>query len=236
MTEDTNDVQAASSGPLPYYLMQGRGDVLRKIAEVRKALGNLKAKKKDGVKFKVRSADELNDKLRPLCAEHGLLIYPSRADGSGFPVEDGTLASVNLTLRIQALSDGSYIDVCGFGLGADNQDKAGGKAGTYAWKAALIQTFLAGGAEDTDDTDTPITGGVKKKGTAVKVTIESVREDLANLKTPDDKALFVEVARRAGKLNEADQQKVMDDFEAARARLGMPSRRPQQPQPSAPSA
>jgi hypothetical protein len=201
------------------------GDVLQKIAAVREKLGNLKAKKKDGVKFKVRSAEELNDKLRGLAIEQGLLIYPREAAGTGFPVEDGTLASVNLSLRIQAVSDGSYVDVCGFGLGADTQDKAGGKAMTYAWKAALIQTFLAGGAEDTDDSDTPIPGGVKKRG-AGKPTVEGIRADLAALQSPEG---FREVALRAAKLSFEQQQQLMDDFAAARQKLGLPAKGSTQP-------
>lgn len=209
------------------YPVPGTGDVLKKIAAVREKLGILKAKKKDGVKFKVRSADELNDKLRPLALEEGLLIYPVGCNGQGYAVEDGTLASVNLVLRIQALTDNSYVDVCGFGLGADSQDKAGGKAGTYAWKAALVQTFLAGGADDTDDTDTPIKNGVRaKKAGATKVTVDSIRTALGDLLTPADAPKFRPIAELAGKLSMEDQKLIMDDFAAARVRLGFPAKTP----------
>lgn len=230
MTESTEAVPTPAAPWSPY------GDVLQKIADVRKALGNLKAKKKDGVKFKVRSAEELNDKLRPLAIEHGLLIYPTTVLGSGYPVEDGTLASINLTIRIQALSDGSYIDVAGFGLGADNQDKAGGKAMTYGWKAALIQTFLAGGADDTDDTDTPIKGGVKAKTGRAKVTSDTVKAALAELQTPGDAPKFRDVAMLASKLSKEEQEVIMDDFAAARQRLGMPARSAAPTAPPTPAA
>jgi hypothetical protein len=197
-----------------------RGDVLAKLAALRLRVGNLKAKKKDGVKFKVRSADELADKLRKAAQEEGLLIYPVCAQGKGYPVEDGTLAEVNLTLRIQALTDGSYIDVMGFGLGADTQDKAGGKAGTYAWKAALVQTLLAGGAEDTDDTDTPIPGGVKARGTrsAPKLTPDDVKKELLGIQS---EAAFRDLASRARVLSFEQQKALVDDFKAARIRLGL---------------
>lgn len=155
--------------------------VFGKLAELRRQVGTLKAKKKDGVRFKVRSLDELIDKVRPAADELGLLIYPVRAKGQGHVVEDGTLAECTVTVRITALADGSYLEVEGFGLGADSQDKAGGKAGSYAFKQALIQTLLAGGAEDTDDTDTPIKGGVRKRAPgpsyeAVKAAFEGVPE------------------------------------------------------------
>lgn len=232
--DDATPTVTAAATPAPWHPYgPSAGDVLGKIAEVRKALGNLKAKKKDGVKFKVRSAEELNDKLRPLAIEHGLLIYPVTAFGTGYAVEDGTLATLNLTLRIQALSDGSYIDIAGFGLGADSQDKAGGKAMTYGWKAALIQTFLAGGADDTDDTDTPIKGGVKAKTGRVKITSDTVKAELATLLTPGDAPRFRDVAMMASKLSKEEQEVIMNDFAAARQRLGLPARQAPSTTPAA---
>lgn len=191
-------------------------DVLAKVAELRKKVGVLKAKKKEGVKFKVRSAEDLNDKIRPLADELGLLIYPVAANGNGYPVEDGTLASVNLTLRIQAISDGSFIDAHGFGLGADSQDKAGGKASTYAWKSILVQTLLAGGAEDTDDTDTPIKGGVKKKGAAP--SMEAVKQALADAA---DKDAYDAAIADVRKMAAEKQLEMVDTIKAAKARLGI---------------
>jgi hypothetical protein len=206
MSEATGSSTAAEGMPAIYGL----------LAKLRKQVGVIKAKKKEGVKFKVRSAEDLADKLRAAADELGILIYPIESFGKGYPVEDGTLAEVNLKLRVQAINDGSYIDVCGFGLGADNQDKAGGKAGTYAWKTALIQMLLAGGAEDTDDTDTPIQGGVKKKGTAAKTTPADVK---AALEAVMDKAGF-DAALALAKNLTMDQQKAMvEDFKAARARI-----------------
>lgn len=191
------------------------GDVLGKLAELRKRVGVLKGKKKEGVKFKVRSAEELNDRLRPLCDELGLLIFPVEATGAGFPVEDGTLASVNLTLRIVALSDGSFLDVKGFGLGADSQDKAGGKASTYAWKSILIQTLLAGGAEDTDDTDTPIKGGVRAK-TAGKPSAASAKEAV---QSAQDQQAYDAAIALVRQLPAPAQLDLVDDIKAAKLRV-----------------
>jgi hypothetical protein len=121
------------------------------------------------------------DKIRPIANELGLLIYPCRAEGKGHVVDNGTLAEVTLTIRVQDAETGDYIEVAGFGLGADNQDKAGGKAGTYAFKQALVQALLAGGAEDTDDSDTPIQGGVRPRQPAKPVAVapEAVRAAIA---------------------------------------------------------
>ena len=49
---------------------------------------------------------------------------------------------------------GESIEICGYGHGIDPQDKAAGKAQTYALKNALLYTFLTpvGAIEDTDST------------------------------------------------------------------------------------
>lgn len=147
------------------------GRILALWLELRKFVGVVAAKKKDGVKFKVRSAEDLIDKVREKANELGILIYPYAVQGKGHVVEDGTLAEQTLSVKVQAVEDGSILAFEGFGLGADNQDKAGGKAGTYAFKQALIQALLAGGKDnakalgvaDTDDSDAPIDGGVRPR-------------------------------------------------------------------------
>lgn len=161
------------------------GAILELWRQLRIQCGTLQAKKKDGVKFKVRAAEDLIDKIAGAANDLGILIYPSQVDGKGHVVEDGTLAELNMVVIAQAISDGSKLSFMGFGLGADNQDKAGGKAGTYAFKQALVQALLAGGGEakakakarggsdavataDTDDSDTPIPGGVKRPTGKVK--------------------------------------------------------------------
>lgn len=160
---DVNGMLLTAEGEKP-------GKILGLWLELRKTVGTVAAKKKDGVKFKVRSAEDLIDQTRAKANELGILIYPRVKNAKGHVVEDGTLAEQELEVWAQAVEDGSQLMFGGFGLGADNQDKAGGKAGTYAFKAALIQALLAGGSGtakalgviDTDDSDTPIPGGVRK--------------------------------------------------------------------------
>jgi hypothetical protein len=147
------------------------GDILKLWLELRKAVGNVALKQKPGMKFKTRAATDTYDQVRQAADELGILIYPHEAKGQGMVVDSGTLCDVNLTIICQAASDGSCIAIAGYGQGADTQDKAGGKAGTYAFKQALIQACLAGGEKtpkkdripDTDDDDAPIAGGVKPK-------------------------------------------------------------------------
>ena len=68
---------------------------------------------------------------------------------------------------------GESIEICGYGHGIDPQDKAAGKAQTYALKNALLYTFLTpvGAIEDTDSThsDTiPVPQPKPKKAPAKK--------------------------------------------------------------------
>jgi hypothetical protein len=154
--------------------------------KLRASVGVLQAKQKQGMKFKTRSSEDLIDAVRGKANTLGILIYPTETSGQAFVVEDGTLASVNLRIIAQAVEDGSRIQIAGFGLGADSQDKAGGKAGTYAFKAALIQALLTAGSEnakalgvvDTDDSDTPIEGGVKPKTRAKAITSDVAETEL----------------------------------------------------------
>jgi hypothetical protein len=202
------------------------GNVYEKFAELRKQVGVLKAKVKQGVKFKVRSADELADRVRPEADRLGLLIYPVGVEAKGHVVDSGTLAEATVTLRIKSISDGSYFDVVGFGLGADNQDKAGGKAGTYAWKSALVQALIAGGEKDTDDSDTPIQGGVRPRPPAGAArpavpgkTPEEVRSMVAEAAAAKDGTKLRAAIDAARGLNQADQDALTPAIREAAAAI-----------------
>lgn len=149
------------------------GKILALWLQLRKRVGNVALVQKQGMKFKTRAATETYDKVREAADELGILIYPHEGKGEGKVIESGTLCDVQLNIIAQAVEDGSCLSIFGYGLGADTQDKAGGKAGTYAFKQALIQACLAGGEKapkkdkaitvDTDDDDAPIPDGVKPK-------------------------------------------------------------------------
>lgn len=194
------------------------GAILQLWAKVRAAVGVVELKKKNGMKFETRASTDLMDKLAAACAEHGVLVYPGRGTGKSVLADNGTMADVELVVVAQAIEDGSRIEFFGYGQGADTQDKAGGKAGTYAFKQACIQALLAGGTKapkshripDTDDTDTPIEGGVRKKSgkpgfEQVKAELEAAQDEpayraaLANLKAANapDQVKLAPIAREA---------------------------------------
>lgn len=135
-------------------------EIHAKMIALRASVGGLKAKiKRDGPSFAVKSAAELVAKVRTAADELGLVMIPVIVSAKSLDVAKGTGADVVMTIRVCA-ADGSYMDLGGYGQGADSQDKAGGKAVTYAWKVALIYGLLLPDKDmvDTDDDGTP--GGV----------------------------------------------------------------------------
>jgi hypothetical protein len=206
------------------------GAILRQWAELVRNTDSLPRRDKPGVKFKVRDASELVDKLRVITNSLGIIIYPGVAThGEGKVVEDGTLADVNMVLIAQSTEDGSMLGFGGYGQGADNQDKAGGKAMTYAAKAILIQAAQLGGSKtakalgihDTDDTDTPIKGGVKPK--TEKPTLAKLTLQLEEVESEDD---YLELRPTLQALNPEDQQALTPAILAAKKRAGMPLPQP----------
>ena len=186
----------------------------------------LQRRKKEGVRFLVRDASELVDKIRAATNSLGIIIYPGVAThGEGKVVEDGTLADVNMMLIAQAVEDGSMLGFGGYGQGADSQDKAGGKAMTYAHKAILIQAAQLGGSKtakalgvhDTDDTDTAIKGGVKPKTEKTSLTALSVK--LEEVETEED---YKELRPLLQALSPEDQTTLTPGILAAKKRAGMP--------------
>ena len=137
--------------------------IVEGIRSLRAYIGGIQAKpSKDqyGPKFPVKSAKELFNKLAQALHDLNMLAYVVDQQFTHFPYEytakdgnkkTGTCIHVKSTVRIAA-SDGSHIDVVGSGHGRDNEDKAGGKASTYATKDALLKGLCIG-EEDIDDTD-----------------------------------------------------------------------------------
>ncbi len=204
------------------------GKILELWAKVRAQVGVVEAKRKQGMKFDTRASTDLMDKLSQACNDHGVLVYPTRGNSKGIVVEDGTLADVELTVVAQAIEDGSRLEFYGYGQGADNQDKAGGKAGTYAFKQACIQALLAGGTKapksgripDTDDTDTPIEGGVRAKtGKPKAPTFDAV---CAALEDARDEAGYRLALADLKLASPADQVKLAPIAHTARARCIIP--------------
>lgn len=141
------------------------------LLKLREEVGSLAAKKQQGgPMFPVRGAKELNQKLAEGLRKLNLLApvvdqkvthldtkdIPANINDRGRPTFR-TLVHVVATVRIIA-PDGSYLDFVGSGHGGDVDDKAGGKASTYAWKDAILKG-LSVPHEDMVDTDDDASDG-----------------------------------------------------------------------------
>lgn len=96
-------------------------------------------------------------------AKHGLCVFPTGIETTekterweeetqwGIKTRQQIFCTVKTTYLLMHES-GESIEICGYGHGIDSQDKAAGKATTYALKNALLYTFLTpvGKMPDTD--------------------------------------------------------------------------------------
>lgn len=136
-----------------------------KLQKIRELVGTLEAEKKAGVPFKVKSSEALGLKLRAALDATGcnarlvrvvakaLPTLPAVPPTDDFGGEDAVFcAQATVTVRITA-PDGSYADFEGFGMGTASDDKAAGKAVTYAVKCAYVYGLNLPGAAmpDADD-------------------------------------------------------------------------------------
>lgn len=148
--------------------------IFQKLMDLRLAIGGLEArpsKEAYGPKFPVRSSKELVEKLSSAVVDLNLLVYvvhqtviPMAVDSvddpkgaAGAKKAGGTCAYVVNTVRVEA-EDGSFRDFRGVGSGMDRDDKAGGKASTYAWKDAILKG-LSVPYKDMIDTDDEVGQG-----------------------------------------------------------------------------
>lgn len=121
--------------------------------KVRAHVGGLLAvKTPGGAAFPVRSGKQLMIKLRAALDEYGYDAPVVAIEGGDVPTEKGTTAFLKATVELRC-PDGSFTRFVGAGHGADRDDKAGGKASTYAWKDSLCKGLSIPDAEmaDTDD-------------------------------------------------------------------------------------
>lgn len=134
------------------------GKILGDLVELRKIVGGLKAEKKQYVPFPVKSAKDLVIKLRKGLDELQMHLFVVRQEVTHLPYttdakgNNVTTTHVVTTIRFVS-SDGTFIESVGSGHGGSTDDKAGGKASTYAYKDAIIKALTTPDDEmvDTDD-------------------------------------------------------------------------------------
>lgn len=159
-----------------FALPPHRGQILKDLVELRKRVGGLAAKQRQGVMYKVKDARELMEKLRDAGDELGMPMVGAVVDSTSYDVAGfetwnnkankmvpQLVTHTTVTVRFMS-NDGSYVDFKGSGHGSSNDDKAGGKASTYAWKDAVVKGLSLPDKDmkDTDDESTPMERGATK--------------------------------------------------------------------------
>ena len=163
-------------------------NIFQKINEVMKAIEYLTKDDKvefGTTKYKAISEEKVTTAVRKELVKQGIVIIPIMQESTVTELirTDKSVnqrADVHTRYRIQNIDDVSdYIEVESNGSGVDTQDKAVGKAMTYAYKYMLLRTFAIPTGEDPDkissaETDYKIQNEIESQ----KVISERLRKGL----------------------------------------------------------
>ena len=143
--------------------------------------------------YKAVSEADVLDAVKPIEAELGIYSYPYDREviyQDMVTVKYGENERVNAFFRIKVVyrfvnidNPEEYIDIVSYGDGVDSQDKAPGKAMTYADKYALLKAYKI---ETGDDPDKDLSGTMKpqnkqelKAKMATKMQIDKIKSLVA---------------------------------------------------------
>lgn len=150
--------------------------------------------------------------VKPLEAKHRIYSYPvgrkivSTDVMTTTTTYNGTTKETNkLFLRIETVyrfvdidNPEDYIDITTYGDGVDSQDKAPGKAMTYADKYALLKAYKIITGEDPDQHKSEEGSFIKPKAQATTYGILNPNEELDNLATKLEKQNFLDLCIKFG--------------------------------------
>lgn len=155
--------------------------------------------------YKAVSEKDVLEAVKPIEIELGIYSYPlsrkvieTNVLTTSKTYNNETKESNQLFMRIETIyrfinvdNPSEYIDVTTYGDGVDSQDKAPGKAMTYADKYALLKAYKI---ETGDDPDKEASGELKKveKGNITKKITEGQLKVLQKVYTGDNLAKLLE--------------------------------------------
>ena len=134
-------------------------NIYQKISEVMKSIEYLTKDDKvefGNTKYKAISEEKVTSAVRKELINQGIVIIPISQECTVTELirtekSVNQRADVHTKYKIQNIDDvNDYIEVESNGSGVDTQDKAVGKAMTYAYKYMLLRTFAIPTGEDPD--------------------------------------------------------------------------------------
>lgn len=195
--------------------------------KLRRLIGGLKAERKAGVQFAVKSAKDLLEKVHAATHELDMVTFVTGLNVTGLDVERGTGCLVQSQVRV-GCPDGSYVDFCGVGHGVATDDKGAGKGSTYAWKDAWVKTGLPDkelvDADDSSD-ERPVKrapGTKTKVGPDLGDRVAKAKEWLTDAKrTPAEVSAQVTDWAELADVDSDFVVAISGDVKAAMTRLGL---------------
>lgn len=176
-------------------------NIYQKISEVMKAIEYLAKDDKvefGSTKYKAISEEKVTTAVRKELIKQGIVIIPISQESTVTELirtekSVNQRADVHTKYRIQNIDDTTdFIEVESNGSGVDTQDKAVGKAMTYAYKYMLLRTFAIPTGEDPDkissaETDYKIQNEIDNQKVISEKLIKGLNLAIENNNISDEK-------------------------------------------------
>lgn len=175
-------------------------NIFQKISEVMKAIEYLTKDDKvefGTTKYKAISEEKVTTAVRKELVKQGIVIIPIMQESTVTELirtekSVNQRADVHTRYRIQNIDDvNDFIEVESNGSGVDTQDKAVGKAMTYAYKYMLLRTFAIPTGEDPDkissaETDYKMKTEIDGEKLITKTQAQALNTSIENANIKDD--------------------------------------------------
>lgn len=204
-------------------------NIYQKINEVMKNIEYLTKDDKvefGTTKYKAISEEKVTTAVREQLVKQGIVIIPIKQESENKELirtekSVNMLTSVHVKYRIQNIDDvNDFIEVESNGTGVDTQDKAVGKAMTYAYKYMLLRTFAIPTGEDPDKISSAETDKkVEKEVNNTKINktkLNALNSSIENHKIPDievEKVLNKYKYSSTSEIQNKDYMNIIQEFQ-----------------------
>lgn len=206
-------------------------NIFQKINEVMKAIEYLTKDDKvefGNTKYKAISEEKVTTAVRKELVKQGIVIIPIMQESTVTELirTDKSVnqrADVHTRYRIQNIDDvNDFIEVESNGSGVDTQDKAVGKAMTYAYKYMLLRTFAIPTGEDPDkissaETDYKIQSEINAEKVIDKTKVQALNKSIENAGIKDEVVELILSGygyTSTSEIKVKDYQQIIQDFKS----------------------